>query len=205
MTEHRDGRVIITTPITDEDVKGLRAGDTFYLSGDMVTGRDDVHERVVREGLPFPADIKGKALFHAGPIVKTLDDGSYEIISIGPTTSMRMEKYESDFIEKTGVKLIIGKGGMGAGTVSACVKHSAICSAAPAGCSLVCAEGVEEVCGVSWTELGMPEAVWHFKLKEFGPLTVTIDSEGRNYFEELKSGYKLRAEEQKLRLLKKLR
>ena len=205
MTEHRDGRIIITTPITDEDITGLRIGDTFYLSGELMTGRDDVHERVVEEGMAFPVDLNAKALFHAGPIIKTKENGSYEIISIGPTTSMRMERFESAFIEKTGVKIIIGKGGMGADTAAACRMHKAICSAAPAGCSLVCAKCVEEVEGASWTELGMPEAVWHLKVKEFGPLIVTIDSEGRNYFEELKSDYKLRSEEQKLRLIKELK
>lgn len=205
MTEHRDGRIIITTPITDEDIKGLRTGDTFYLSGELMTGRDDVHERVVEEGMDFPADLNAKALFHAGPIIKTGESGTYEIISIGPTTSMRMERFESAFIEKTGVKIIIGKGGMGADTAAACRKHKVICSAAPAGCSLVCAECVEEVEGASWTELGMPEAVWHLKVKEFGPLIVTIDSEGRNYFEELKSDYKLRSKEQKLRLIEELK
>ena len=205
MTEHRDGRIIITTPITDEDITGLRIGDTFYLSGELMTGRDDVHERVVEEGMAFPVDLNAKALFHAGPIIKTKENGAYEIISVGPTTSMRMERFESAFIEKTGVKIIIGKGGMGADTAAACRMHKAICSAAPAGCSLVCAECVEEVEGASWAELGMPEAVWQLKVKEFGPLIVTIDSEGRNYFEELKSDYKLRSEEQKLRLIKELK
>ena len=205
MTEHRDGRIIITTPITDEDITRLRIGDTFYLSGELMTGRDDVHERVVEEGMAFPVDLNAKALFHAGPIIKTKENGAYEIISVGPTTSMRMERFESAFIEKTGVKIIIGKGGMGADTAAACRMHKAICSAAPAGCSLVCAECVEEVEGASWAELGMPEAVWQLKVKEFGPLIVTIDSEGRNYFEELKSDYKLRSEEQKLRLIKELK
>ena len=94
--EIKNGRKVITTPITDEDIKGLRASESFYLSGDVMTGRDEVHERVVTEEMDFPADIKGNALFHAGPIVKEGASGRYELVSIGPTTSMRMEKLEKD-------------------------------------------------------------------------------------------------------------
>jgi L(+)-tartrate dehydratase beta subunit len=212
MTEIRDGKKIITTPITDEDIKGLRASEAFYLSGDILTGRDEVHARVVNEGMDFPADIEGKALFHAGPIVKDADTDSkdeagsakdaagegrkYELVSIGPTTSMRMEKFEKDFIRKTGVKMIIGKGGMGSDTAGACKEYGAVHCAAPAGCAVVGAVSVEEISDVSWFDLGMPEAVWHLKVREFGPLIVTIDAEGNNYFEEKKRAYNARKDEQ---------
>lgn len=196
MTEIKNAKRIITTPITDEDIKGLRASDTFYLSGDILTGRDEVHARVLNDGKEFPADIKEKALFHAGPIVKEHADGSYELVSIGPTTSMRMEKFEKDFICKTGVKMIIGKGGMGIATAEACKEYGAVHCAAPAGCAVVGATSVEEIKDVSWLDLGMPEAVWHLKAREFGPLIVTIDSEGRNYFEEKKRAYSARKDEQ---------
>lgn len=220
MTEIKDGRKIITTPITDDDIKSLRASETFYLSGDLLTGRDEVHARVVTEGRDFPADIKGKALFHAGPIVKTIDAknndanskdssahakdlaaGKYELVSIGPTTSMRMEKLEKDFINKTGVKMIIGKGGMGRNTADACREFAAVHCAAPAGCAVACAVSVEEISAVDWLDLGMPEAVWHLKVREFGPLVVTIDADGNNYFEEKKRAYNARKDEQTAKLL----
>jgi L(+)-tartrate dehydratase beta subunit len=99
---------IITTPVVPEAVANLRTGDIFYLSGLIATGRDDVHRRIVHEGMPCPFDFSGGVLFHAGPIVR----GDAELVSIGPTTSMRMELWAADFIAKTGVKIIIGKGGM---------------------------------------------------------------------------------------------
>jgi len=203
MTEIKDGKKIIKTPITDEDIKGLRTSEIFYLSGDILTGRDDVHARVVAEGMDFPADIEGKALFHAGPIVKETADG-YELVSIGPTTSMRMEKFEKDFIRKTGVRMIIGKGGMGSDTADSCKEYGAVHCAAPAGCAVVGAVAVDEISDVSWLDLGMPEAVWHLKVHRFGPLVVTIDSEGNNYFEEKKRAYNARKKEQIESIIRRL-
>ena len=190
MTEIQNGKKIIKTPISEEDIKGLRAGEAFYLSGEMLTGRDDVHKRVVSEGEAFPAELRGKALFHAGPIVRDAEGGGYEIVSIGPTTSMRMEGFEYDFIKKTGVPIIIGKGGMGPDTARACREYNAIHCAAPAGCAVIGATSVEKVSGVDWLDLGMPEAIWHLRVKDFGPLIVTIDSSGNNYFEEKKDHYR---------------
>lgn len=87
----------------------------------MVTCRDVAHRRVIEEGLELPVDVKDKAILHAGPIISE-KDGDYEMISVGPTTSMRMEKFEEEFIDKTGVRVIIGKGGMGEGTARGCKK-----------------------------------------------------------------------------------
>lgn len=104
---------IINTPISDEDLADLNVGDVVYLTGQLVTCRDVAHRRLIELGRELPVDLRGGAIFHAGPIVRKKDDGSFEMVSIGPTTSMRMEKFEKQFIEQTGVKLIVGKGGMG--------------------------------------------------------------------------------------------
>ena len=196
MTETINGKKIIKTPVTVEDIMALKPGEPFYLTGEMLTGRDDVHKRVVSEGEPFPADLKGNALFHAGPIVRETEDGGYEIVSIGPTTSMRMESFEYDFMQKTEVRMIIGKGGMGPATAKACKDLCAIHCAAPAGCAVIGASCVEKVNAVYWLDLGMPEAVWHLSVKEFGPLIVTIDCNGNNFFEEKKKQYRARKNEQ---------
>ena len=192
MTEIKNGKTVITTPVMDEDIKNLHAGDTIYLSGDLFTGRDAVHERVTREGRDFPG------------IVRQLDDGSYEMVSIGPTTSMRMERFEYDFIRETGVKIVIGKGGMKDDTARGCREFCAIHCAAPAGCAVVNAVCVEETSGVEWSDLGMPEAVWVMKVKEFGPLIVTIDTEGNNYFENKKKEYNARKDEQAERITEEI-
>lgn len=175
----------LTTPISDQEIESLSVGDIFYLSGHLITGRDDVHQRVIKQGLELPVDLNGGAIFHAGPIMqqRTDEPGKYEVISIGPTTSMRMEKYEKEFIEKTGVRLIIGKGGMGPKTTEACVNGRAVHAVFPGGCAVLAARCVEEVEDVKWLDLGMPEAMWVMRVRRFGPLIVSIDIRGNNLFE----------------------
>ncbi|MEK3643790.1 MULTISPECIES: L(+)-tartrate dehydratase subunit beta [Aeribacillus] len=187
---------ILTTPITDEDLKNIRIGDIIYLNGTLVTCRDVAHRRVVEGGIPLPIDLKGKAIFHAGPIVRETEDKKYEIVSIGPTTSMRMEKFEKQFIEKTGVKLIIGKGGMGKRTEEGCKTYKALHLVFPAGNAVYAATKVERIKDVYWTDLGMPESLWVCEVKEFGPLIVSIDAEGNNLFEQNKAEFNRKKEEQ---------
>ena len=124
---------ILTTPIKDEDLESLNVGDVVYLTGTLVTCRDVAHRRLIELGRELPVDIRGKAIFHAGPIVVEKEDGKFEMISIGPTTSMRMEKFEKEFIEQTGVKMIIGKGGMGPETVAGCQEFTAVHAVFPGG------------------------------------------------------------------------
>ena len=176
----------------------------IYVDGDIVTGRDDVHIRVVKEGVGLPVDLSGRVLMHAGPIISGSAETGYEIVSIGPTTSMRMEKLEHDFIEKTGVRLIIGKGGMGERTAGACREFGAVHCVLPAGNAVLGAACVEEISGVEWIDLGMAEALWKIRVKGLGPLIVTIDSSGRNIFAEKKKEIARRKEEQIEEISKKL-
>ena len=126
---------ILTTPVTTEDIKDLRVGDIIYLSGELVTGRDDVHHRVVHEGLTCPYDFAGGAVMHAGPIIRE-EPGKNTMISIGPTSSIRMEADAADFIRLTGVKIQVGKGGMGEKTSAACKEYGAIHCVYPGGCAV---------------------------------------------------------------------
>ena len=204
MTKNINGKIILNTPFTEEDIRDLHAGDVIYVDGDIVTGRDDVHIRVVKEGVGLPVDLSGRVLMHAGPIISGSAETGYEIVSIGPTTSMRMEKLEHDFIEKTGVRLIIGKGGMGERTAGACREFGAVHCVLPAGNAVVGAACVEEISGVEWMDLGMAEALWKIRVKGLGPLIVTIDSSGRNIFAEKKKEIARRKEEQIEEISKKL-
>ena len=179
----------LTTPIKNEDLEGIEIGDIVYLSGYLITSRDDVHMRLVKQHRPLPVDLAGKAIFHAGPIMVPCGEESgsgYKVVSIGPTTSMRMEKFEREFIRDTGVKIIVGKGGMGPNTERACKEFGAIHCVFPAGNAVVAATEVEEIVEAQWRDLGMPETLWHCHVNEFGPLIVSIDAEGRNLFEENK-------------------
>lgn len=179
---------ILTTPIRSEDLEDINVGDIIYLNGHITTCRDVAHRRLIEAGRELPVDLAGGAIFHAGPIIRPIkgEDDKFEMVAVGPTTSMRMEKFEKEFIRQTGVKLIVGKGGMGKGTMEGCQEYKAIHCVFPAGCAVVAAATVEEVEDANWRDLGMPETLWTCRVKEFGPLIVSIDIYGRNMFEENK-------------------
>lgn len=173
----------LTGPISPEDIETLSVGDYIYYSGLLATGRDDVHNRVVNLGMDCPVDLNGLCLFHAGPIVSRTEDGR-DLVAVGPTSSIRMEREEAAFIEKTGVRLIVGKGAMGRATVEACRKHKAIHCVFPGGCAVLAASCIERIEDLKWPELGMPEGMWVMQARELGPLVVTIDTKGNSLFEE---------------------
>ena len=171
---------ILTTPIQAADLEGIKAGDIIYLNGHITTCRDVAHRRLVEYGRELPVDVRNGAILHAGPIVRDHGDDKFEMISVGPTTSMRMEKFEYEFVKQTGVRLIVGKGGMGPETTRACKDFGALHCVFPAGNAVLAATEVEEIESANWRELGMPETLWTCRVKEFGPLIVSIDAEGNN-------------------------
>ena len=118
---------------------------------------------------------------------------------------MRMEKYEYEFIQATGVRVIVGKGGMKENTSRACREFGCIHCVIPAGNAVVAAVCVEEIEQAEWRDLGMTEALWNCRVKELGPLVVSIDTEGRNYFEEKKVEYNIRKDEQIERISSQVR
>lgn len=189
MLEVKNGKKILITPISAEDLQDIHIGDIVYLSGHITTCRDVAHRRVVEEGRTIPLDVRNEAILHAGPIIRPLENGTYEMVSVGPTTSMRMEKFEYEFVKVTGVRVIVGKGGMREETARACKEFGAIHCVFPAGNAVVAATAVEEIERAEWLDLGMPETLWNCRVKEFGPLIVSIDNQGRNYFEEKKREY----------------
>ena len=186
MVEMRNGKKVLITPVSTEDLKDIKVGDIVYLDGSMTTCRDVAHRRLVEEGRELPVDVRNNAIFHAGPIIRPLENDKFEMVSVGPTTSMRMEKFEYEFVKETGVQVIIGKGGMKENTERACKEFGAIHCVFPAGNAVVAATEVEEIVRAEWRDLGMPETLWNCRVKEFGPLIVSIDTEGNNMFEKNK-------------------
>jgi len=178
----------LKTPLTDEIISQLKVGDIVYVTGIMVTARDEAHKKIletIEKGEKLPINLNGLVLYHCGPVVRKKPDGSWEVVAAGPTTSMRMESVEAEFIEKTGVKMIVGKGGMGKRTAEAMKKHNAVYAVFTGGAGALAADRIKRVVDVYWLdELGIPEAVWVFEVEDFGPLVVTIDSTGKNYYEE---------------------
>ena len=170
----------LSVPIkNDEILKDLKAGDVVYLTGNILTARDQAHKRILEQGAPL--DIDGAVLFHAGPII-TDNGGEYEMVAVGPTTSMRMNPYQSDVLDM-GAEIVIGKGGMDDTVREALVRNNAIYVVATGGCAALYVDAVEKIESVNWLDLGMPEAIWNLKVKDFGPLIVAMDSEGNSLYD----------------------
>jgi len=195
MNDKHVPKKILTTPVKAEDIEEIRAGDIIYLNGYIVTCRDVAHRRLVEEKRPLPVDIRNGAIYHAGPIIRPLGNDKFQMVSIGATTSMRMEKFEYEFIRQTGVRIIVGKGGMGESTRKACVEFKALHVVYPAGCAVCAALQVEEIERSEWRDLGMPETLWVCRIKELGPLIVSIDSRGNSLFEQNRVLFNRRKEE----------
>jgi len=166
----------------------LRVGDIVYLDGLVYTARDQAHKRAIdyiRSGKALPVDFNGSAVYHCGPIAVREGD-VWRVLAAGPTTSMRMEGFEYEFIARLGARLIFGKGGMGDRTAEACIRYGAAIGDVTGGAAVVYARAIKAVRGVEWLDLGMPEALWIFEVEKFGPITITIDSDGRNLHDEIR-------------------
>jgi len=181
--------VELKTPISKDTVYKLKVGDVVYLSGRIYTGRDEAHLTVVKESeredvKEVVNKLRNGVIYHAGPIMKKVGD-RWRCISIGPTTSARMNDVEEDFIRVTGISAIVGKGGMKKDLLEVFRRYGVVYLAAPGGCAALLADAVVEVKGVYLPELGMPEAVWELEVKNFGPLIVAMDTHGRSIYEEV--------------------
>jgi fumarate hydratase subunit beta len=174
--------VRLKTPLQAEDTAQLTIGDTVYISGTIYTARDSAHKRIVEQGSPVNLD--GAVIFHAGPIIRK-ENNDYRMVAIGPTTSTRMNPYQSEVLDK-GVKAVIGKGGMDDKTQAALQRNRAVFLAAVGGCAALYVKSILKVKNVNWLDLGIPEAVWELEVQNFGPLFVTMDSQGGNLYEQVR-------------------
>jgi fumarate hydratase subunit beta len=172
------------TPISEEDARKLKVNDVLYVTGTIVTARDQAHRRALeffKQGKPLPVNLEGLAVFHCGPVVSKEGD-KWKAVAAGPTTSTRMDLFEDEFIKNFKVRVVIGKGGMGKRTTDAMAKYGAVYGAFTGGAAILAAKAIKNVKSVEWLDLGTPEALWVFEVEEFGPLTVAIDSHGNNIF-----------------------
>jgi len=179
----------LKTPISEEDIRKLKVNDVLYVTGTMVTARDQAHRRALehfKQGKQLPVNLEGLVLYHCGPIMKKEDD-KWVTVAAGPTTSTRMDIFEDEFIKNFKVRVVVGKGGMGKRTTEAMKKYGAVYGAFTGGAAVIAAEAIKDVKRVEWFDLGMPEAMWILEVEEFGPLIVAIDSHGNNLFEEVGS------------------
>src|SRR5579864_1978755 len=115
--------VVLTPPLTEAQMRTLKVGDVVLITGEMYTGRDNVHAYLMKN--PPPVDLHGAALYHCGPVMLKQGD-AWSVKAAGPTTSIREEPYQADVIRKYGVRVVIGKGGMGAKTLAALKEYGAV-------------------------------------------------------------------------------
>src|SRR5580700_2443332 len=168
--------VVLTPPLTEAQMRALKVGDVVLISGEMFTGRDNVHAYLMKN--PPPEDLNGSVLYHCGPVM--LKEGErWTVKAAGPTTSMREEPYQADVIKRYGVRAVIGKGGMGAKTLAALKEFGAVYLNAIGGAAQFYARTVEKVLGVELMEFGIPEAMWHLRVEGF-PAIVTMDAHGNS-------------------------
>ena len=179
----------LTYPFDEKTVRALKAGDAVSISGRIYTGRDKFH-KFVADGGAIPVDFRDGALYHCGPVVVRGDENpagesAYAVMAAGPTTSVRENPYEPEFIEKSGVRLIIGKGGMDARTLAAMKRFGCVYIQAVGGAGALYADAVKKVAGVSLLEeFGAAEAVWHFDVVDFRGV-VAMDSRGVSLFDDV--------------------
>ena len=182
---------ILSYPFSEKSIRALKAGDAVSITGRIYTGRDKFH-KFFADGGRLPVDFRGGALYHCGPVViksntQTLKhSNTYTVVAAGPTTSVRENPYEPDFIAKTGVRIIIGKGGMDAKTLAAMKKHGCVYIQAVGGGGAVYADAVKRVADVSLLkEFGAAEAVWHLDVVDFRGV-VAMDAHGRSLFDSVR-------------------
>ena len=189
----------LTVPISDEEIRSLKVGDTVLLNGVIMTGRDAAHKFMIEHFIKsevqpdeielyeeLKAIMDGGVIYHCGPVVKTNEDGSYSFVAAGPTTSIREEPYQRDVINHFNLKGVIGKGGMGADTLKACQEQPAVYLHAVGGAASLIAQAVKEVIEVKKLEFGVPEAMWVIRVKDF-PVVVTMDSHGESIHEQVEA------------------
>jgi len=190
------------TPISEEDIRKLKVNDVLYVTGTIVTARDQAHRRALeyfKQGKPLPINLEGLAVFHCGPVVSKKGE-KWIAVAAGPTTSTRMDIFEDEFIKNFKVRVVIGKGGMGKKTTDAMAKYGAVYGAFTGGAAILAARATKNVKSVEWLDLGTPEALWIFEVEEFGPLAVAIDSHGNNIFMDVAK----KVEENKQKIYEKL-
>jgi len=173
----------LKTPLTEREIKKLKIGDIIYLSGKIFTARDKAHKRILeflKEKKELPFNLNNGVIFHAGPIT-IKENKQWKIFGLGPTTSSRMNSFAKKVISEFKIKAIIGKGGMNKKIFKE--NKSCIYLSMTGGTSAINLKKIKSVEKVYWEDLGLAEAVYKLKVKNFGPLILTIDSKGNSLYE----------------------
>ena len=174
----------LRTPLSEADIRRLTLEDTVSIDGTIFGIRDATQIRIFDQGVPPPTDLTGSVCIHTAPGVRKLPDGKYEKICIGTTTSTRMDRFVPGLLQQYGVRAIVGKGGLLQGSVDAMAKIGGAYLAIVGGAAALETLQIEEIEQVWWEDL-MPECLWKFRVKDFGPLIVAIDAHGNSLYRNI--------------------
>jgi L(+)-tartrate dehydratase beta subunit len=190
----------VTFPVTDPaEILALRAGDEVVVQGHIIGIRDRTQIRIFDQGVPPPMDLTGAFLLHTAPNVRKVGEdaegrGRYEKICIGTTTSARMVRFTEGLGTQYGVRAICGKGGFPDEAIEPMQRLGMVYFAIVGGAAALETTQIEEIEEVAWEEL-MPECLWRFRVKDFGPLTVGIDAHGGSLYRDVQNRAKQKLEE----------
>jgi len=171
-------------PLSEKQVKQLEAGEIVSITGKIVTARDKAYGRAIgllRSGKKLPLDLRGGIVYHCGPLARKTKKG-WHVLSAGPTTSARLDSMQTEFIEQTGVRALIGKGGVGEDVASELARLGCVYLAFTGGASVLAARAIKGIQKVLWQDLGATEALWVMRVQDFGPLVVAVDAWGNNLY-----------------------
>jgi L(+)-tartrate dehydratase beta subunit len=178
--------ITLQTPLTEDVVRKLNLEDTVYINGHIYGIRDATQIRIFDEGVKPPTDLTGSVCLHTAPGVKKLANGKFEKVCIGTTTSTRMNRFYPPLIKEYGVRAMVGKGGFLQDTVDAMKLYGGVYLAIVGGAAALETMQIEEIEEVWWEDL-MPECLWKFRVKNFGPLIVAIDAHGNSLYKNVKA------------------
>jgi L(+)-tartrate dehydratase beta subunit len=188
----------VTFPVTDErEILKLRAGDEVVVQGHIIGIRDRTQIRIFDQGVEPPLDLTGAFLLHTAPGVRKRDDGGYDPVCIGTTTSARMVRFTEPLGATYGVRAICGKGGFPDEAIEPMQRLGMVYFVG--GAAALETTQIEEIEEVYWEEL-MPECLWKFRVRDFGPLTVGIDAHGNSLYHDVQSAAQKKLEELYARL-----
>ena len=175
----------LTSPFSEEDVRQLHAGDTVHFDGRLFGIRDLTQIYMFDQNHEPPVSLAGYPCIHTAPSLRKVGD-KWEKICVGTTTSTRMDRFTPELISRYGVRAIIGKAGLYQGSLEAMQKYGAVYLAIVGGSAALETLQIEEVEAVYWEHLH-PESIYQFRVKNFGPLTVAMDSHGRHLYDEVRA------------------
>ncbi len=175
----------LTTPLTEETVRKLRVRDTVILNGTIFGIRDLTQIRIFDQKMDPPVSLQGAACIHTAPSLKKVEN-RWEKVCVGTTTSGRMDRFTPGLMGKYGVRAIIGKGGQYQASLEAMKRFGGCYLAIVGGAAALETKQIVEVERVYWEDIH-PEALYQFRVKDFGPLIVAMDSHGNNLYLDIKA------------------